>query len=168
MAREVTINTWCDNHLKRHEERVPGEEVIVALGELGIHKQLTLALCEPCRKEFYEPLRELLWQYGQRVGAGDEPVTQPSKRVRPAPEEWLDCPAPGCNHRSPNKNALGSHVRSMHDTTLAELLGAPTPFKCPDCDRAFTAPQGLGVHRQRVHGVDGKDSHPARQSETLV
>lgn len=67
--------------------------------------------------------------------------------------EGHPCPVEGCELVSRSANALATHVRSAHGTTLAELNGEPTPYSCPECDRRFTHPQGLGAHRRSVHGV---------------
>jgi hypothetical protein len=57
----------------------------------------------------------------------------------------------------------------MHETALGEIMTeppvstaaptrwpepapAPKTYPCPDCDRVFDKPQGLGAHRFRAHG----------------
>jgi uncharacterized C2H2 Zn-finger protein len=56
----------------------------------------------------------------------------------------------------------------MRETALGEIMSepptrpivplAPAPpkveqeWQCPDCDRTFKSPQGLGAHRSRSHG----------------
>lgn len=32
----------------------------------------------------------------------------------------------------------------------------PAPGPCPECSEEFTTAQGLGLHRNKVHGVKGK------------
>lgn len=33
-------------------------------------------------------------------------------------------------------------------------------YDCPDCDRVFDTPQGLGAHRARIHGYRRDDQAP--------
>lgn len=177
MAREVVIYTWCDVCFGRHQERNEGEEFTLALSELGMNKPLTLSMCEAHRKEFYDDLRDLLQEFGQKTeprAAKKTPTTGATsgtaKTGRPSREE-LTCPE--CGHQAPNKSALASHARHMHSTSVAELTGEPTPYVCPECQRQFSRPQGLGAHRRSVHGVAGTSSHPNGKraqaaDETLV
>lgn len=169
MAREVVIYTWCDVCFGRDDVRTDGAEFQVALGELGINKPLTVSLCEPHRKEVYDALRDLLQEYGQK----GEDAAPPKKKGgggkigRPSVED-LTCP--DCGHKAPNKTALGSHVRGRHQTTLAELTGAPTPYECPECNRGFDTPQGRGTHRRKAHGVTAakKKKKDQPEDQTLV
>lgn len=68
------------------------------------------------------------------------------------PEGW-PCPVDGCEKVSNSRTGLASHVRHVHGISLAEVIGAPTPYLCPDCPRAFSHRQGLGAHRRSAHGA---------------
>lgn len=157
MAREVVVYTWCDPCFGNDGNRTEGEEVTVALGELGISKPLTLSLCPEHRVEFYDDLRDLLKEFGQKTeGTTSSRRSSPSSTSKTGRPSREDLTCSDCGHMAPNKNALATHVRSMHSTTLAEQTGAPTPHECPECGRHFERPQGLAAHRRTVHGVKGK------------
>ncbi len=44
---------------------------------------------------------------------------------------------------------------------------APKKYPCPDCDRVFDKPQGLGAHRSRAHGYRTTKSAPTKTSLTV-
>jgi hypothetical protein len=68
--------------------------------------------------------------------------------------EGFPCPVDGCGKVPATRKALMLHLRHSHDgMSLAEAMGAPLPYECPDCDRAFSHVQGLGAHRRSAHGV---------------
>jgi len=163
VAREVILKTWCDPCLD-NERHVEGTELApLLLPELPGRQAVTLALCEVCRKEIYDPLVEALREYGQHVDEHGNPSGPRGKYKKAGSDgEPLTCPAAGCGHQSPNRPALASHARGQHDATLGELEGLETPFECPECERRFTRKQGMAAHRARVHSVPGEDSHPNR------
>lgn len=152
MPKELVVNNWCDPCYAA-DEKVPGEEVTVALGDLGRMKPRTMLLCERHRKEFYEPLRELAEQHGDT--SGEAPTVKPQAKRgggRPSIAE-LTCPV--CGHQATTKDALRAHARAAHDKSLAELKGEPLPHECPECSRRFENGQGLAAHRRTQHGVAG-------------
>ena len=154
MAREIILRTWCDPCLVE-EKQVEGQE-LPPLTLIPGRKPRVLALCEVHRKEFYEPLVELLAEHGQAVDSDGHPIPGTrgpyKKKVTPlAGEGAFPCPAEGCNYVGGTKNRLQSHARSVHDVTLAELEGEPLPHACPTCEKKFSSPQGLAVHLSRTH-----------------
>jgi predicted RNA-binding Zn-ribbon protein involved in translation (DUF1610 family) len=180
VARLVIVRTLCDPCLETEAE-VDGEELApLKLPEISGRPRV-LTLCEVHRKEFYDPLVEILKELGQpvdeegnaagprghykpRKGAAKKSAPAPAPHEEPAASSELACPA--CGKVSVNKSALQSHTRSAHDKTLAELRGEELPFKCPECGRDFSRPTGLGAHRFRTHGVQGssKDAKASREA----
>lgn len=159
MPKELVINPWCDPCYEA-DERVLGEEVTLAFGDLGRMRPRVMLLCERHRKEFYDPLRELAEKFGDT--SGEAPTVKPSGRKgvggRPSVAD-LTCPE--CGHVTPSKDALRSHARSSHDKSLAELKGDELPFECPDCSRRFENAQGVAAHRRSAHGVVGTSKNSA-------
>lgn len=151
MAREIVISVLCDACL-RHEIRTEATE-LPPLSLAPTRKPRVLALCDPCKKELYEPLLLLLAERGAPVADdGTAPLptlvpTEASGKGRPP----IESPCPACAHVSISRGALKSHVRQVHGTTLDELNGEETPYPCPICGRGFTRPQGLSTHRRIVH-----------------
>lgn len=39
-------------------------------------------------------------------------------------------------------------------------------LKCPDCERSFSTPQGLAIHRRRAHGDNNRASVPTGAKKT--
>lgn len=156
MAREVIVRTWCDPCLAEDVQEDGVELAPLLLPELGGTKPRVVALCEVHRKELYQPLLDLLEEHGQMVDEEGNPSGPRGKytRAKDVPNP-LGCPAEGCSHESPNRSALSSHVRNMHDTTLSVLLGEETPYECPECGLKSARPQGIAAHRRKVHGVLG-------------
>ena len=131
MARQVIVQTLCDPCLAKGEE-VDAEE-LPPLGLVG-NKPRVLALCDVHRKEVYEPLVQMVKDYGQIVDI--EPATASTPRK---PAKAAAAPAP-----------------------------ASAALPCPECEaagtpRSFNAPQGLGAHRYRAHGVESpnREKQPA-------
>ena len=152
MAREIIVTVWCDGCMTQ-DTRTPGIE-LPALTLMPSRKPRILALCDPCKKALYTPLLDLLAARGQAPSDDGEATARAITKMKAA-NEVLECPVKGCGHTAIGVSAMCSHAKDHHDTTWAELTGAETPFGCPDCDRAFTAPQGLAAHRRTVHGIPG-------------
>lgn len=149
MAREVIVRTWCDQHLAEGQRAEAVELPPLALHEVG-SKPRVVALCEPCRKELYDPLVQLLKAHGQVVdeqyrptkratpakvqGAApvtrhgveqEKTVTQVGGRTRAvwrSPGEY-SCPVPDCDWVNGTRSALGQHTTTAHDELLSILEG---------------------------------------------
>jgi hypothetical protein len=157
MAREVIVKTWCDPCLAEDVNEEGTELAPILLPELGGTKPRVVAVCEVHRKELYQPLLDLLAEHGQMVDEDGNPTGPRGsyKKRANSTQGPLTCPAEGCDHSSPNRSALSSHVRNMHDTTLSVLQGEETPYECPECGLKSARPQGIAAHRRKVHGVVG-------------
>lgn len=151
MPRQLTITDYCDPCFAegQHSEAA---EFNIALGELGINKPRTILLCERHRKEHYDGLRDLLRDYGSTKPLDATPASSGRKKGRPSTSD-LTCSL--CGHTSPNRAALASHTRNMHDQNLAVMEGQPANYECPECHNTFVRPQGLAAHRRSTHGVEG-------------
>jgi len=156
MPKEVVVNAWCDP-CYRDGVHTPGEEVTLALGDLARFKPQVMLLCEPHRKEFYEPIRELLEEYGAATGT-DASTPVPAKRrsstrtrsaYGPYPEGEWPCPYPDCDRQDlPNKEALQRHIRMVHGVTLGDFLaqrGDPATPKAPTSHMPLRAIPEQGV-----------------------
>jgi hypothetical protein len=169
VAREVIVRTWCDVCLDNDQETDATELAPLLLPEVGGTKPRVVALCEVHLKEVYQPLVDVLRDHGQIVDEEGNPSGPRGKygKAKPGdPGSW-NCPAEGCEHVSPNRAAISSHVRNMHNTTLAVLLGQATPYECPECGLKSARPQGLAAHRRTVHGIVGvsNPAHPGNQED---
>lgn len=49
-----------------------------------------------------------------------------------------------------------------------EPVAKPDGFPCPDCDRVFDKPQGLGAHRSRSHGYRTNKAKKTYTTPTIV
>lgn len=149
MARELVTHIWCDVCLSPGEgqdpEYVKGEELPPVV--LGNFKPRLLALCEPHRKEFYDPFRDMVARLGQVVPEG---AARPSAAPVHAPGAYA-CPVPTCpKHANPYRHdtSLGSHCRREHGATLTELreqYGTPA-------GSAGDGGQGVLLHQDGVLG----------------
>jgi hypothetical protein len=153
MAREITVTIWCDGCMAKGL-RTPGIE-LPALSLLPSRKPRILAMCDPCKKDFYVPLLDLLNDRGQAVGDDLGEVTAKAVAKAKAVNEPVECPAEGCGYTAGRMSAMRTHVRQRHHTTFSVLSGAETPYACPECDARYTAPQGLSVHRRHQHDIAG-------------
>lgn len=149
MATEVVQNRWCDHHLVAKDERVPGEEWTLSLTPPGERvATFVLDACGECAQPFRDLLAHLI-EEGRPMKGTRRPVARSAPEATSASGTEYACPS--CGHVVQTRQAIMRHVRSVHGVTLAELEGMPAPHACADCDRTFTTPQGLGVHRKRIH-----------------
>lgn len=169
MAQRIV--TLCDVH-QRNDEEAPGAPWTVTLQGPDIARATTweVDLCEDDGKTFRD-LAVMLDAVGRRVAGGkakggasaaraSAPSSAPYHRSATSvePPQNADgsypCPVEGCDKAPIGHKALQSHLRAYHDgLSIAEAMGAPLPHQCPECDRAFSHPQGMGAHRRMVHGV---------------
>lgn len=172
MAREVITRVWCDLCLSEDTQTEGVETPPITLGG---HKPRVLALCDVHTKEVYDPLRDLLREFGQVVDetAVRLPGTSPGSGIFP-------CPDPTCHkHVKPFKHeqSLRNHAKGVHGKSVTELRAVlageepPAPVeplvteaKCdqPGCDKVYAYPAfkrprtALGVHKAKAHGIPGK------------
>jgi hypothetical protein len=144
MAREVVATLVCDACKER------GERVVATFSDTlvyqGVVKQVEL--CGEDRVLYIDNGLLYLLRIGHEPDPEEEPVP-----VR------VSCPVPDCGMEMVKKS-LSSHVRTVHGVTLTELRSGAAPYpknelECPECERTFDTPQGLGAHRYAHHGVKG-------------
>lgn len=159
------ISTLCDECLDAGEE-TPGDTYGLSLEVPGAKPAPYLIdACEVHAKP-YRDLLEVLEHYGRR---GDRKVPLPRtvtatpapSRVKPA--GVATCPVDGCKYVPPTRDALRSHLKTHHGTTLTQVglsrSSVPAdgkPVVCPEpgCGREFVKPQGLARHRTTIHAAD--------------
>jgi hypothetical protein len=162
MAQRIV--TLCDAH-QQHDEDAPGVTWEVSLTAPGDSKPTVweVDLCEDDGKTLRD-LAVMLGTIGRRTaGPRTTAATAPrsSSGTPPNPTTahrapgGLPCPVEGCEETSPTYAASASHVRRVHDMTMAQARGIPEPYACPDCDFRSSRPQGLGAHRKAAHGTAG-------------
>lgn len=164
MAREVVVHLWCDPCLAE-DQHVEGQELTLVLPDLPGSKPRVVAVCELHRKELYQPLLDLLAEHGQTVDEEGNPTGQRGPKRKRASSSPASEACPECGHVAPNRQALGSHCRSRHGKSIAELEGKELPYVCPECGLRTSRPQGLGAHRKAAHGVIGGKAEQERQDE---
>ena len=180
MARDLVF--WCDICLADEDERTPGGEVVIQLGNL---KPRLLALCDRHMDEIYNPLRELL----QDMPIADSVPPNsagfmPTKRQGENAGDFT-CLVPDCGRPYKYKGSLRTHLNEVHNMTLQEMVkqyGADAPeeatlafsvgedekppkvtrAECDKCDTVYEWPehkrpaQALGVHKATVHKIKGE------------
>lgn len=157
MARAIIVHTWCDPCLAEDKTVDATELAPLALPEVPGSKPRVVALCPEHRQALYQPLVDLLVEHGQTVDQSGNPAGQrgPKKKRAADTRDPQTCPVKGCGHEAPNRQALASHARQIHDESLPALEGVPLPYVCPECGYRSSRPQGIGAHRRAAHGVVG-------------
>lgn len=158
--------TLCDAHIERGDDSHGGlqwEVTITAPG--GKPASYVIDLCADDAKPLAD-LAEFLADVGRKADT-QQPRRTAAKSGGPARQTVTasaadaprPCPVEGCPAVPSTETSLRSHLRQHHDgLTLAEALGEPLPYQCPECERRFSMPQGMGAHRKSVHGVRGASS----------
>lgn len=149
MAIALITLTWCDRHLADKDEEVPAEPMPVLDG-------YGLDLCSECAA----PILEVLAAYEKYGSKGDRTPRPPRKIKRPTPAKAVAAASapmsdshvcPECEGSYASRQSLASHTRNVHDKSLAELEGRPTPYHC-SCGKNFAAPPGLALHVKKHPG----------------
>lgn len=161
MAQEIV--RWCDNHLIRHDEKVPGRDRTLTLDGVDYSADL----CDPCDKEIFGPLRECI---------GDEILRKSGTAARgpinnPKDTSKLRCPETGCSYSAKSKTSFRTHMPDAHGVSLPvyegrrgyNIEGEKITHYCDygDCEGGFTTPQGKGAHMAAEHGYTGPTNQPA-------
>jgi hypothetical protein len=124
-------------------------------------------LCDDCRQELVVPLTKAMADYGN-LPSRPALIRKPYSKGETG---HYPCTHPGCDKCYRHKSTLRTHVKQAHDMTLGDLYKrfgygdtkrtsppASGEYYCPECQAdgksaMFTRPQGLGMHRAKVHGV---------------
>lgn len=171
MAVETVVVQWCDLCFKKDHKRVDAtwsEPVRVGKAEGR------LELCDEHKaKVSIDKIVDLIATYAERLNTkptlytardrqrDDEAAEGKPVQAASNGEKHL-CPSPECQHEAPNRQALGSHVRNVHKSTLGILEAEagivrdnPRPvLNCPECGEPKTGAQGLAAHRRNAHPVE--------------
>lgn len=134
MPKEVVVNAWCDPCFAEGEHE-PAEEYTLGFADLARMRPRTLLLCERHRKEVYEPLRNLVEEFGATAGSElPGPVKKSRQRgpraldYGPFPEGQWECPVPDCDSADlKDRTAVQRHTRIVHGVILGELLAGRAP-----------------------------------------
>lgn len=148
MARQINVSILCDPCLSNEIASEGAEEYVLTIQGVAGGKPRVVALCSTHRKEFYDPISEVLSLYGQppiKAGAYKGP------RVEHLEESSGPVVCPACDRSYKNRGSLRSHCSETHHRTLAQLEGKPTPFPCETCEMAFERNQQLALHTKRAH-----------------
>lgn len=153
MAQEIV--TWCDTHMSKGE-RVVGQTWRLAVAEPGSKpREFELDACESCAEPFAALIADLQ-ESARQVGGSKTTPTMLSAGASGAPLSPITgqpgMPCPLCAAVPASRNALDTHMRKDHDTSLAEHEGtAKYPCPVPSCDRLLLKPQGIMQHVKRSH-----------------
>lgn len=147
MAREIQTFTWCDVCLE-NEERTDAIEVSVQMDAL---KPRVIAMCEPHRKQFIDPLRDLLIEHGQTTNSPSSTSASPVPGGGGGQFGLFEC---GMCDKGPyaHKQSLRSHIRATHNMTVTEY-------------RAELARRG--VEQDHTAVTPSATPEPAEDTETL-
>ncbi len=145
MAQRIV--TLCDLCATEGQD-VAGDTWRTAINPPGSKFRIRdIDLCPEHGAAFAE-LAAFVADLGRPVAADGTTVAVPETA---APGDRLRCPS--CDATSKNLGSLRSHVRRTHGMTLSQASGESGEFVCPECSDDFDTPQGLGVHRYRMHDV---------------
>jgi hypothetical protein len=163
MAQQIV--TYCDLHLAKGEH-VHGRTWGIALtipGERG-SREFELDACEDCAGPFVALVADLQEHARQLSGpksAPAQPRVTPDDATAVIPLDGMPTPSGPdktpvqcalCDKRPKGVPAYASHLRSYHDTTIAEVEGKAT-LPCPvdGCKRKAANGTGLGAHLRNSH-----------------
>lgn len=185
MPTEVLIRAWCD---PCYRDGVHEEGISRTLG-IDRAKPRKLILCERHQKELVGPLEELLNEMGAPVDAADVAAPSAGSGGVVITDETQYCKLCQPNKPLKNKSSLASHVRQYHEMYMHEYrdkVGEPQSVRAPKpgeealfdrietcdvevdgqpCGKTYTgryAPQQIGVHKAKKHGIKGPKTKPAR------
>ena len=127
---------------------------------MGKGKALLLDLCEPHRKELYDPLADLLARDGRsedgtRRRRKRKPAAEPTPEPEPTPTrvEITSHICPTCSRSDFKTDAsMRQHHTRVHGEKLAPADQEPLidDDGCPDCGKSGF--KNRGAHRAKAHG----------------
>jgi len=168
MAQQIV--THCDRHLALGEY-VYGQTWTVAITVPGQRaRTFELDACDECGNPFVGLIADLQEHARQVDGPKAAPTVPDVPPPLTVPLDGPPAAASGgeaepiqcalCDKRPKGKGAYASHLRSYHDTTIAEVEGTAT-LPCPvdSCKRKAANGTGLGAHLRNSH-PDWLLAHP--------
>ena len=142
MATEIVTRTLCDFCMADDRATDGAETLSVSLNG----STWEIDVCAEHRKPL-DDLGETLSAHGRKI-----PRTGATKATKPSAQPG-DHRCPVCGKLYTYRSSLTSHVRDVHGQTIGEAEGVPLDYPCDQCERAFSTPQGVAVHRNRVHSA---------------
>lgn len=107
--KEVVVNAWCDGPV----HALSGPDRVAAVAErviaIGTNQPRLLDLCEGCIVDL-----DALF-----AAAGTIPQANGSAPPGTLPKDSSVCPV--CGFESISRNALGGHLRRMHDASIKDF-----------------------------------------------
>lgn len=171
MARELVTMVWCDVCASADEVNTKATAShVIALDDV----RRAIDLCARHAEAFITSLEYAL-SLGTPINEGRSrrPGRSPTDRGgedRTGGNRETGGVCPVCQWRSPggSDNAVRSHLKSAHQTTLAQVTGTAT-MPCPvdGCTFKAKAPQGLVAHVRIVHPTEYLDTAPEGSQEAL-
>jgi hypothetical protein len=148
MSREVILASWCDR-CDALERKTPATHTYTA-GIVKGENRPALRIVELCDE--HDPMLADLFDLLAKHSIPLDPAAlRPAEPARPAArserQECLVCGEPIA------KGSLVVHIWSQH---RAGEERPASPARCPECRKPF-APQGMGIHRNRLHGYSALD-----------
>jgi uncharacterized C2H2 Zn-finger protein len=148
MVRRIEVAHFCDPCLHGLGKQVPAifSEVVT----VGDYRR-EIALCMEHRVRFLDDLMLALDAYGLPP-SDDWLAAKGIRRQRTAQV----CPIPDCLKPCKDRQALASHVRRTHGTSIvtieAEAAGGTQKwYQCKTCPMSFGSSQQLGAHVYNAH-----------------
>lgn len=133
MARELQVKIWCDP-CATQDLRTEGVET--PLVTIGGNKPRMVALCEPHRKELYDPFAEIITNLGvtmdqiesnrapKRVKAkSGSDAPPPSQMPGSSTGKAIKCPLGDCDETRKSPSGVADHLRKHHSTTMYDAIG---------------------------------------------
>jgi hypothetical protein len=110
MAKDVIIKIWCDVHMDK-EEKVEARE----LPPITIEgKTLTVDLCDPCIKEFYAPMVQLMEDHGLPLARGSTAVTGRRPGRQRSVSGSVQCLWCDKDYSDSSSSGLMAHLKATH------------------------------------------------------
>ena len=190
MARKIVI--LCDIHFGEHDEEVEAvREEIITIGNM---KARLVAVCADCDREYIEPLKVLLTEFGQIADSAPPLPSQGKKKESSGGNVPGDFKCPECGRPYQYRGSLRSHAQTKHGMTLEELMAEASPdeqlalgmtdgdkpevtrAECDQdgCDTVYEWPetrrptQALGIHKSSKHGIKGKTVGKAKTKKAVA
>lgn len=118
---------------------------------------------------FLTELINFLERFGEDPPSVGEVVR--AERRAEARNATLKHRCPVCEKRYASRSSLRTHTERVHSASVGELERRPQTWVCELCEAKgqrfeASAPQGLGAHKKKRHGVTGTSSTATKRRTT--